>query len=317
MTTSPYFQWTPVQHASHYELHTANDQYFSVNVGPCDVTRHDLHPAQTTPTAAPHRGTTFWRVRPIDTPYNGAGLQGIFSDPQAVQWSGRGPVGHPSTSYQTVTGLKIAITVRPGQRQQLRRRPLRRRPHHAGVLLGRRSPGITYYQVYVAQDANFTTTECRRTARPRTRASRSAPDRRHDAPREPGRPAYYWYIRPCKALGCGPVAGLAEPAPARGQGLPQGVPACGRPGASRPLGVRDHLHLERLLRHQPRHELARRAEQPVGQEVPHPGRHRPVVRRPPGRPRDRRPGDLHRLRPPLPGGLALLAGPGARTRTTA
>ena len=44
-TTHPYYEWTPVQHATYYELYTAKDQNFSRRRGLVRGDRHDVHPA--------------------------------------------------------------------------------------------------------------------------------------------------------------------------------------------------------------------------------------------------------------------------------
>ena len=47
--TTPYFQWTPVQHASSYEIQLADDENFSTDVRTCTTAHgYTIFPAHDT-----------------------------------------------------------------------------------------------------------------------------------------------------------------------------------------------------------------------------------------------------------------------------
>jgi hypothetical protein len=205
-TTHPYYEWTPVQHASHYELYTASDQNFSVGVDMCEVAGTTYTPRLDTDCGFHTSGTTYWRVRPIDAPYpSGKGLPGIFSEVQAFTWSGWAPAGTQTTDYQPVSGLKISLTgsgLDDGNycdADQCDGAPA------TPVLSWDPQPGITSYRVYYAQDVNFTTTELPTVpVTQNTRLALRLSDNVATLPESQAGAAYYWYVRPCNSLGCGP-----------------------------------------------------------------------------------------------------------------
>jgi len=119
----PYFQWTPVDHASHYQLDVGTDPNFS------PTTFVSCRVAGTTYTAGNvtvsggvggddkcrmQDGAVFyWRVRAMDAP---TGVQGIYSPIQAAIWdghylSGFSPTGGaivevPTFSWAPVSGVE-------------------------------------------------------------------------------------------------------------------------------------------------------------------------------------------------------------------
>ncbi len=92
----PYFQWTPVQHASYYQLQVGSDPNFSpLTYDECLVagTTYTIGNMTLTGGVRGHEkcdvaagGITYWRVRALDRPYSGLGVQGIYSPTQAVVW---------------------------------------------------------------------------------------------------------------------------------------------------------------------------------------------------------------------------------------
>lgn len=95
----PYFQWTPVQHASEYQIDVGTNENFSPGTyNSCRVTGTTYAPNMFHVTnrnssvlpdekcKVPSHVTMYWRVRPLDRPYATPGVQGIFSPTQAFRW---------------------------------------------------------------------------------------------------------------------------------------------------------------------------------------------------------------------------------------
>lgn len=96
----PYFQWTPVQHASVYQIQMGTDATFSPGTYTECITAGTTYTASNTTATGASRGSetcvpfvgavTYWRVRPLDYPFrSGAqtGVQGLYSETQAVIWT--------------------------------------------------------------------------------------------------------------------------------------------------------------------------------------------------------------------------------------
>ncbi len=99
VTEAPYFQWTPVQHASHYQLDVGSDPNFSPNTyDSCQVTgttytpgngvvsTTDLNEGADEDCLAGPGNTMYWRVRPLDRPFTTPGVQGIYSATQTFRF---------------------------------------------------------------------------------------------------------------------------------------------------------------------------------------------------------------------------------------
>lgn len=204
-TTSPYYQWSPVPHASHYELYTANDPNFSINVDKCTTAGTTYVPRSDSDCGFHSSGTTYWQVRPMDLPYNPpGGLPGIFSTKGAFTWTGWAPTGTQTSVYTPVTGLKVSVGGQGAGCSELLCDGVPTTP----VLTWDPQPGITSYQVYIAQDENFTTSVLAPKI-PSTRNTKLAlelpsVDQEATLPESQAGSAYYWYVRPCNSLGCGP-----------------------------------------------------------------------------------------------------------------
>ena len=91
-----YYEWTPVPHASHYELWVSTDPNFteptvgdacSASVAGTTFTPGELAPVDVCMPGA-EGGTYYWKVRPMDLPYP-SGVAGIFSDTQAFVYEDR------------------------------------------------------------------------------------------------------------------------------------------------------------------------------------------------------------------------------------
>ncbi len=204
--TKAFFQWTPVKHASEYELQVSTDANFSPGVTKVCTT------AQTTYTPRnissndclfPSGSTVFyWRVRAMDRPYPN-GLPGIYSDPQAFTYT---PPADPAGSWDPnvqVTGLKIGIDG-TGATTNLK--------GCSGATVGDICsgvpttptlswdpvPGAHAYLVYYGQDASFTTTEIPNVPlTANTILQLKVGDSLNSLPDSQAGGAYYWHIRPC------------------------------------------------------------------------------------------------------------------------
>ncbi len=97
---SPYLQWTPVRHASHYQLQLDTTPGFaSPKVTTCNVAGTTYTPKNAVFAAKPplkestdekcriQEGIVYyWRVRPMDKPFSKDGIQGIYSPTQRFVW---------------------------------------------------------------------------------------------------------------------------------------------------------------------------------------------------------------------------------------
>ncbi len=113
-----YFQWTPVQHASHYELQVGSDPNFSPTTYDSCLTAGTTYTVGNMSFGVSHRtnerctmqdGDVFyWRVRPMDAPFSGTGVEGIFSETQSAVWrsdyiEGRSPANGATVDIPTLT----------------------------------------------------------------------------------------------------------------------------------------------------------------------------------------------------------------------
>ncbi|MET1060414.1 MAG: Ig-like domain-containing protein, partial [Nocardioides sp.] len=103
-----YFQWTPVQHASNYELWFSTDENFTepttITVQ-CIVAGTTYTPGELRDDCMPTTEGTryYWKVRPMDRPYTSGGVQGIFSETQSfVYRDSQGFTGVTPVSGSTV-----------------------------------------------------------------------------------------------------------------------------------------------------------------------------------------------------------------------
>jgi hypothetical protein len=130
-----YFQWTPVPHASEYEIQIGTQANFTVGTfASCRTAGTTFAPGMfavnTTGILAPPRNNedckpqagqvNYWRVRPLDRPFTKGGdipgVQGLFSETQAFRYmplsvTNMAPgnsvtVDVPTLSWDTVTGAE-------------------------------------------------------------------------------------------------------------------------------------------------------------------------------------------------------------------
>lgn len=212
-----FFQWTPVDHASRYEVIASTDANFSSGIKSCTVIGTTFAPRNTDDCSFDPGTVFYWMVRPIDTPYQG-GLPGILSNPQKVTWAAPSPTGPPPVSSQTVTtGLTAAMTgtgAATGGCPAEQCGALAATP----VLRWDKMSGATSYTVFFGNDANFTTTPVDRGGYTTTNNffTLRAGDARTALPESEAGQPYFWFVRPCwsspvQGSACGPNPNSQNP----------------------------------------------------------------------------------------------------------
>lgn len=205
--TKAYFQWTPVKHASEYELQVSTDPNFSPNTAitkTCTTAQTTYTPREvsTNDCLFPSGATVkYWRVRAMDLPYS-SGLPGIYSSPQAFTYTApTDPVGSFDPNV-LVTGLKIGIdgsgaTTGTGCSGATVNDVCSNVPT-TPVLSWDPVPGAHAYLVYYAQDANFTTSEIPNVpVTANTIFQLNTSNSKNSLPDSQAGSAYYWHVRPC------------------------------------------------------------------------------------------------------------------------
>lgn len=206
-----FFQWSPVQHASRYQLVVARDRQFSVESQSC-ITAATTYAPRNGECTFPTGQVFYWKVRPLDDPYPD-GLPGIFSTTQKVVWGAPTPVGPPPASSDTpVTGQRVSLTGRGAASGAACVAQVCGAMSATPVLAWDKMSGATSYLVYVANDVNFTTTNLSRDPIVTTNtfvSLRGDVDSKAALPEsEAGKP-YFWFVRPCwstpvEGSACGP-----------------------------------------------------------------------------------------------------------------
>ncbi len=210
-----FYHWTPVQHASRYLLQVALDVNFSSGSKTCTTTLTTYAPRSTSDCAFPAGTIFYWRVRPEDTPYQPYAVPGIFSAPQKVKFGA--PTIDPTWSgdFQTVTGLKAAMTGTGAANPStgcvaVSCGALTSTP----VLTWNRMPGITSYTVLIALDENFTFSPLPTFSRYTTTNNFftiAYDDERRALPESEAGQPYFWYVLPCRDALCGPSPVSQDP----------------------------------------------------------------------------------------------------------
>ncbi|WP_170970297.1 Ig-like domain repeat protein [Nocardioides jishulii] len=116
---SPYLQWTPVQHASHYELQLSSTPAFvSTNTKTCSIAGTTFTPTNASfPKGGLDHGCQvkegtryYWRVRPMDRPFT---VEGIYSPTQKFVWEPEWftelKPAHNATISQPIFSWKSAV----------------------------------------------------------------------------------------------------------------------------------------------------------------------------------------------------------------
>lgn len=211
--TQQHYQWTAVPKATLYELWVGSNANFSP--GTFDVCR--VVGTTYAPRAFGDCGyrtapsVTYWKVRPIDKPYDIDGLAGqLFSSTQAFAWTGSAP-SSTFTDFD-VTGLKVSVNANGAGCTDSVCDGLPSNP----VLTWDPKPGITSYLVYIGQDNKFTTSVLADRSVPivttntmltlEARVPSGPPgDQMSSLPDSSAGQAYHWHVRACKTpTDCGP-----------------------------------------------------------------------------------------------------------------
>lgn len=207
-----YFQWTPVKHATEYQLQVSTDINFSPGAtDTCTTAQTTYTPRSGSDCAYPSGATVmYWRVRPMDLPYSG-GLPGLYSLKQAFTYTAPAPPVGSWDPQATVTGLKVAADGDgiangakgcAGVASSVTCAGIPTTP----VLSWDPVPGATLYLVYYAQDVNFTTSEIPTVpSTSNTIFQLNTANNLSSLPDSQAGSAYYWHVRPCQDLAhCGP-----------------------------------------------------------------------------------------------------------------
>jgi len=205
-TPKPHFQWTAVPKATEYELLVGNNANFSPNTfDVCRVVGTTYAPRISSDCGYFQSPTvTYWKVRPIDKPYESGGLPGQFYSPtQAFTWSG--PAAPQSFVDFDVTGLKVAVNASGAGCAASVCEGLPTNP----VLSWDPKPGIAHYLVYIGQDNKFTTSVLASASVPikttNTMLTIESGDQVGSLPDSSAGQAYHWHVRACKStVDCGP-----------------------------------------------------------------------------------------------------------------
>jgi hypothetical protein len=229
-----FYQWTPVQHATEYQLEVSTDINFSTSKI-CTTAQTTYTPRNSGDCGFPSGATVlYWHVRPLDFPYSG-GLPGLFSPEQAFTYTAPAPpVGSWDNTAQ-VTGLKVAVDGDGSENGAQGCSGLASSVDCTGipttpVLSWDPVPGATLYKVYYAQDANFTTSEI--PTIPTTNNTifqLNTSNNLSSLPDSQAGKAYYWHVVPCQDIShCGPSpVSQATPLPDTGTFRKQSPPVTG------------------------------------------------------------------------------------------
>jgi hypothetical protein len=211
--TKAFYQWTPVKHATRYQLQVSTDINFSPAVtDTCTTAQTTYTPRATGDCSFPTDSTPlFWHVRPLDLPYPSGGLPGIFSTTQEFTYTPPAPPSGTWDPSALVTGLKIGIDGTGATTDGQGCTGTSPDDVCAGVpstpvLSWDPVPGANFYYVYYGQDGNFTTTEI--PAIPKTANTifqLNTSNSKSALPDSQAGTAYYWHVMPCMDNAhCGP-----------------------------------------------------------------------------------------------------------------
>ena len=105
-----YFEWKPVRHASNYEVWLSTDPNFTEPTNAtvqCEVAGTTYTPGEHGDQCMPSAegDVYYWKVRPMDRPYAGGGVQGIFSEKQSFVYTDQDAVSITSPAE----GSKAAV----------------------------------------------------------------------------------------------------------------------------------------------------------------------------------------------------------------
>lgn len=236
-----FYQWSPVDHASSYEIQLADDPNFSVGVKMCETASTTYAPRDASDGCAwPAGDVHYWRVRPNDFPYPD-GLPGVFSVAQKVKFD---PLPNPgpetSMTFAFTSGLKASMTGLGAAGAgsgcvAVTCSALSATP----VLSWNAYPGATSYQVILAVDENFTTSPLTDLGALTTKNTyfslRWNNQVKALADSQAGEP-WYWFVVPCNSTGCGPNPISESPPPPGAHSFVKASPAVVGLTSSDPAG---------------------------------------------------------------------------------
>jgi predicted secreted protein len=209
-TDRMFIQWTPVQHASYYELYIANNPQMTSPIK-CSVVGTTFVPRLNPDCGLTPGVNLWWEVRAVDDPYPN-GLPGILSVPQAFNWTNTSSAPGVIDLNAVVSGLKVAVNgtgiVNGGNGCV---DPVAD-PNNAFVCTGVPTtpvfswtpvPGATSYHVDVAQDQNFTTSEMNNGINTKYPiVALRMGDQKSTLPESQAGSAYFWHVTACGTNGC-------------------------------------------------------------------------------------------------------------------
>ena len=99
-----YYEWEPVPHASNYEVWVSTDENFTTTAR-CSVAGTTYTPGERADACMPKTEgiVYYWKVRPMDRPYAGGGVEGIFSATQRFVYTDQ--------DFITITTPAVGSTV--------------------------------------------------------------------------------------------------------------------------------------------------------------------------------------------------------------
>ncbi len=210
-TSRQFYEWTPVQHATYYELYTASDPFFNTNVDVCKTAGTTYAPRSAGDCGYKSSGTTYWAVRPMDKPYPGDGVPGTISaaDTRAFVWTDPGADGGTFVIGSVPDNLEVSVSgVALGDTSKACRTTFCDNVPATPVFAWDPVPGATSYRVWVALDENFTFKAMGNTSYLATSNTMAAlcydcSDNVPTLEESTAGSAYYWYVQACGPGGCG------------------------------------------------------------------------------------------------------------------
>jgi len=214
-----FFQWQPIDHASHYEVELSTDPNFSPGRFETCVTRAatftprwEVAPGLDVGCRPTPGQTYYWKVRGLDGPFGEnaeGGVLGQWSDIHTFTYE-PSPINSAATALTPVQGQKVALsgldlsahacdnsldgTHGPEVCTDLKQTP---------VLSWSPVPGAAYYLLYMFHDRELTNDVYPNLPYIKTFNTVWTP--RNLLPDSQAGDAYYWFVRPCKSDGtCAP-----------------------------------------------------------------------------------------------------------------
>ncbi len=189
------FEWTEVDHASRYEIHTSSNEFFST-FSRCLTTATRIYAGTSCNPGFASGEDFFWRVRALDEGAETT-ILGVWSPTRSHE-------GH--TSRPVVPGAFVPTAT-----------PARNLPADCAsgcdplvatpTFSWSGTPGATSYRLFLALDANFTTV-----VRTYNLGNQTTYTPVEELPDSDAGASYYWYVQPCATpSNCGPSPAASLP----------------------------------------------------------------------------------------------------------